>query len=295
MATGSTYEDGWYWSADGLRLHYRDYAGGGAGDPSRPVLLCLPGLTRSARDFEGLAERHAGEWRVICADLRGRGESAHAKDPLSYVPPTYVQDVQALLTAAGVERFVVVGTSLGGVVAMMLPGPLGERLAGAVLNDIGPEIEAEGLERIRGNVGRSVSWPTWLHAARDLAGRNTGIYPDWALSDWLVFAKRLCRLTTAGRICFDYDPRIADAFRLPDQSLDLWPGLEALCRVPVLSLRGELSDVLTATTQARMAERCPGLVAVTVPRVGHAPTLDESVAATAIDELLSRIVEESRP
>ncbi|WP_419815040.1 alpha/beta fold hydrolase [Glacieibacterium sp.] len=291
MATGSTYEDGWYWSADGLRLHYRDYAG----DAARPVLLCLPGLTRSARDFEGLAERHAGEWRVICADLRGRGESAHAKDPLSYVPPTYVQDVQALLTAADVERFAVVGTSLGGVVAMMLAGPMGERLAGAVLNDIGPEIEMAGLERIRGNVGRSVSWPTWLHAARDLAARNTGIYPDWSLTDWLVFAKRLCRLTTSGRICFDYDPRIADAFKLPSQGFDLWPGLEALCRKPVLSLRGALSDVLTAATQARMVERCPGLVAVTVPRVGHAPTLDEAPVVAAIDAFLLRIVEETRP
>jgi pimeloyl-ACP methyl ester carboxylesterase len=290
MATGSTYEDGWYWSADGLRLHYREYVG----DATRPVLLCLPGLTRSARDFEGLAERHAGAWRVVCADLRGRGESAHAKDPLTYVPPTYVQDLQALLTAAGIERFVVVGTSLGGVLAMMLAGPMGERLAGAVLNDVGPEIEAAGLDRIRANVGRSVSWPTWLHAARDLAGRNAGIYPDWGLTDWLVFAKRLCRLTSAGRICFDYDPRIADAFRLPNQGLDLWPGLQQLCRVPVLSLRGELSDVLTAATQARMVERCQSMVSVTVPRVGHAPTLDESVAATAIDALLSRTVEGSR-
>ena len=210
-ATAAAWEDGWFWSLDGLRLHYRDYAGPG----DRPALLCLPGLTRNARDFEGLAARLGGRWRVVAADLRGRGESAYAKDPLTYVNLTYLQDLGALLRAARIERFVVVGTSLGGMLAMLLAVTARAQLAGAVLNDIGPVIEPGGQARVRANVGRSGLWPTWVHAARDLAARNAGIHPHWQLDDWLVFAKRLGKLTAAGRITFDYDARIAEPFRLP--------------------------------------------------------------------------------
>ena len=286
MAVGSTFSDGWYWSADGLRLHYRDHAG----PDGRPVLLCLPGLTRSARDFEGVAAHYGGHWRVICADLRGRGESAYAKDSLSYVPLTYAQDIAALIAAAGIERFVAIGTSLGGIVSMLLAGTSVTRMAGVVLNDIGPVIEANGLARIRANVGRSSTWPTWLHAARELAGRNAGIYPGWATPDWLLFAKRLCRLTPAGRIVFDYDARIADAMQLPGTDLDLWSAFAALANVPVLSVRGELSDVLTVGTQVEMATRHPGLRIATIHGVGHAPTLDEAESVAAIDLFLAEIL-----
>ena len=110
------WSDGYWESSDGLRLHYRDYAGGA----SRPPIICIPGLTRNARDFEGVAERLAGEWRVICVELRGRGESAYAKDPMSYVPLTYLQDMEALIAALGLERFVLFGTSLGGLITMLL-------------------------------------------------------------------------------------------------------------------------------------------------------------------------------
>ncbi|WP_416365857.1 alpha/beta fold hydrolase [Sphingomonas aerolata] len=116
----AAYENLYWWSRDGLRLHARDYPGGGDG---RPPILCLPGLTRNARDFDALAARLAGRWRLIAIDLRGRGESAYAKDPMSYVPLTYVQDVEALLAEHGIDRFVAFGTSLGGIVTMLMAGP----------------------------------------------------------------------------------------------------------------------------------------------------------------------------
>ena len=287
MADGNAWRDGWFWSLDGLRLHYRDYAA----PVDRPTLLCLPGLTRSARDFADFATDHAGAWRVVALDPRGRGESAYAKDTLSYVPLTYLQDISALLRAARIERFVGVGTSLGGQLVMLLTATHRELLAGAILNDIGPAIEAAGLARIRGNVGRSASWPTWLHASRDLAARNAAVYPDWQLPEWLAFAKRLCRLAPPGRIVFDYDARIADAFRLPgtDAGHDLWAGFDALAGVPVLSVRGELSDVLTPATQAAMAARHARMLIATVPRTGHAPTLAEPAAAAGVAALLEQV------
>ena len=287
MTRGSAYADGWYWSLDGLRLHFRDYPG----RSDRPALLCLPGLTRNARDFGGLAARLAGDWRVIAADLRGRGESAYAKDPLTYVPLTYLQDIGALLNAAQVERFVVAGTSLGGLLAMLLPVTHRAQLAGAILNDIGPGIEAAGLARIRANVGRSSGWPTWMHAARDLAARNRDIYPGWATGDWLAFAKQLCRINNAGRIAFDYDGRIAEPFRLPggDAGVDLWAAFDGLAGVPVLSVRGALSDVLSAATQDAMRARRPDLLTAVVPGTGHAPTLDEPEAVAGLAALLARV------
>ena len=287
MAAGSTWQDAWFWSIDGLRLHYRDYPG----RADLPVLLCLAGLTRSARDFENFAAAHAGKWRVVALDLRGRGESAYAKDSLSYVPLTYLQDLHALLSAARIERFVGVGTSLGGLLMMLMTATRREAIAGAVLVDIGPVVEPGGQARLRSNVGRGANWPTWMHAARDLHARNAAIYPDWQIADWLGFAKRLCRLNAQGRIVFDYDARIAEAFRLPggDAGLDLWTGFDALAAVPVLSVRGALSDVLSIETQAAMAARHPGLHAVTVPNVGHAPTLDEPASVMAVNALLDEI------
>ena len=281
------WSDGYWWSNDGLRLHYRDYAG----DASRPPILCIPGLTRNARDFEGVAERLAGKWRLICVELRGRGESAHAKDAMTYAPLTYLQDLEALIAGLRLERFILFGTSLGGLMTMLLAASGRERIAGALLNDIGPAMEPRGLDHIRSYVGRARDWPTWLHAARFLAEAQRDRYPDWELDQWLVYAKRLCRLTPGGRIVFDYDMRIAEPFKLPsgEAGFDLWPAFRALAGIPSLVVRGELSDLTTAETVARMQAEVPEMEAVTVPRVGHAPTLDEKEAADAIDRLLKRI------
>lgn len=281
------YVDSYWWSNDGLRLHYRDYAG----RADRPVIVCMPGLTRNARDFEDLASRLAPEWRVLTLDFRGRGESAYAKDTMTYVPLTYVQDVERLLADLDIDRFVAFGTSLGGIVTMLLAANGRARLAGALLNDIGPDVEPQGLARIRGFVGRSTSWPTWLHAARALGEANAGTYPSYKLEDWLRMAKQLYRLTPAGRIVPDYDMNIAEPFRLPggEAGVNLWPALDALMNVPTLIVRGELSDLFSAKTAIAMASRLKAATLVTVPGVGHTPCFDEPEAVAAIDTLLANI------
>jgi pimeloyl-ACP methyl ester carboxylesterase len=281
------WSDGYWQSSDALKLHYRDYAGAA----SRPPIICIPGLTRNARDFEGVAARLAGDWRVICVDLRGRGESAYAKDSATYVPATYVADIRALIAELGLTRYVLFGTSLGGLVTMLLAATGKEGIAGALLNDIGPEMELSGLEHIRSYVGRSQNWPTWLHAARFLAEAQGDRYPAWKIDDWLVYAKRLCKLTAQGRIVFDYDMRIAEPFKLPapDNAFDLWPIFRALDGIPSLIVHGGISDLLSAGTVARMTEALPAMAKVDVPNVGHAPTLDEPEAQTAIDALLKRV------
>jgi len=281
------WSDGYWWSNDGLRLHYRDYAG----PATRPPILCIPGLTRNARDFEGVAARLAGKWRLICVDLRGRGESAYAKDPMTYAPLTYMQDMEALIAELKLERFVLFGTSLGGLITMLLAAAGKDRIAGALLNDIGPELETRGLDNIRSYVGRSQNWPTWLHAARFLGEAQADRYPDWKLDDWLIYAKRLGKLTPAGRVVFDYDMRIAEPFKLPggETGFDLWPAFRALDGIPSLVVHGAISDLLTAETMAKMKAEAATLDSVTVPRVGHAPTLDEPEAVAAIDKLLKRV------
>ncbi|MFT3968472.1 MAG: alpha/beta hydrolase, partial [Sphingobium sp.] len=282
----AAYEDRYWWSRDGLRLHYRDYAG----PDDRPPVICLPGLTRNARDFEPVAERLAGQWRVLCVELRGRGESAYAKDPMTYVPLVYLQDLDALLEDAGIDRFIGMGTSLGGIMLMLLAATGHGRIAGALINDIGPLIEEAGLDRIRANVGVGGGYATWVHAARALAEIQAVVYPDYGLEDWLALAKRLYRLNNKGRVVLDYDQRIAEPFRAPggEAGVDLWPAFEAFRHCPVTLIRGALSDILSDATALEMQRRHPDLDLVSVPRIGHAPTLLEPECVAAIDRLLER-------
>lgn len=281
------YADRFWSSRDGLKLHFRDYPG----REDRPPLVCLPGLTRNARDFELLARRLAGEWRVICPEMRGRGDSGYARDVATYNPAQYIEDVLALFEDVGIGRFVAIGTSLGGLMTLVMAPTMRERLAGVVLNDIGPVLEQAGFDRIRGYVGQGRSFPTWMHAARGLEESQGAAFPDYAVTDWLAMAKQLMTLSSKGRIVFDYDMRIAEPFMaLKFEDLpDLWPGLDALSGIPALFLRGELSDILGAATLARMQARVAGAEAVTVPRIGHAPTFAEPEAVAAVDRLLARI------
>jgi pimeloyl-ACP methyl ester carboxylesterase len=280
------FRDIYWWSSDGLRLHARDYSGA---DDAPPV-LCLPGLTRNARDFAAIAQAIAPARRVIAIEFRGRGESGYAKDPMSYVPLTYAQDVVALLDEQKIDRFVTIGTSLGGIVTMLLAGLVPGRLAGALLNDVGPEIEPAGLARIRGYVGKPSTYPTWMHAARGVQEGNAGAYPDWGIEQWLAMAKRLYRLNSAGRIVLDYDMKIAEPFRLPGNEAgpDMWRALAALAGVPVLVVRGALSDILSARTAERMIAALPDAALVTVPGIGHAPMLDEPEVQPALRHWLTR-------
>ena len=297
----SEYNHGWWHSADGLRLHYRDYPGDGdtpSGGDGRPPVLCLHGLTRNARDFGGLAahisSRQGGGWRVICAEMRGRGLSAYAPDAMSYTPAQYVGDVLALLDQAGIQRVVVVGTSMGGIMAMVLGLLAPARLAGAVLNDIGPVIEPEGLAKIGSYVGSDPRFAEWGEGAGALRATFATTYPDWGEGDWLAMARRVMvedsPADTGGAIRFDYDPRIAEPFAVPaPPAPDLWPGLEALGSLPLLLVRGGLSDILSAATLAEMAGRAPSARALTLADTGHAPTLDEPEARAAIASLLEAV------
>lgn len=281
------YENRYWESDDEVRLHYRDYPG----RSDRPPILCFAGLTRNARDFEDVADRLAGEWRVIAINFRGRGGSGAAKDPMTYAPTTYVRDVEALLRELNVDRYVAFGTSLGGIVTMLLAADAPEKLAGVVLNDVGPEIEAAGLSRIRTYVGKSNVWPTWMHAARAVQEGNADVYPHYGVEDWLAMAKRLYRLNSSGRIVLDYDMKIAEPFRVPGKEAgpDMWAAFDALKRVPTLIVRGARSDVLGEATATRMVERLDQGELVTVPDVGHTPMLTEPEAVAAIDRLLARV------
>lgn len=298
------FKDRSWTSGDGLKLHFRDYACADAAKNgsaiARAPVLCIPGLTRNARDFEELAPRLARHRRVLAIDLRGRGGSDHARDPMTYVPTHYVADIEALLEQEGITRFVSLGTSLGGLVTMLLAWADAAldraRIAAAVINDIGPEIEPAGLARIRDYVGRGHVFASWEEGAAALRDSQAETYPDFTPADWLRMARRTLTPGSDGRIAFDYDMAIADPIETAAKSQaadalapDLWPAWHALAKAPVLLLRGEHSDILSPHVAARMLAEAPASTMVTVPRVGHAPTLDEPVSVAAIEALLARV------
>ncbi len=283
----SNFEDRYWSSQDGLKLHYCDYAG----PADRPPVLCLHGLTRNARDFASVSERLAGKWRVIVPEMRGRGDSAYAKDPATYNPVQYVRDVTVLLDELGIERFVSIGTSMGGLMTLLMGLTMPERIAAVVMNDIGPELEREGLESILDYVGQGRNFPTWMHAARALEETHGAAFPDWTLDDWLGAARRVMTLSSKGRIVFDYDMKIAEPFSDIDwdKQPDMWPAFDVLAKKPLTVLRGEISNLFSAATYEKMLSRSPQVQGAIVPRVGHAPMLDEPEAVAAIDSLLARV------
>jgi pimeloyl-ACP methyl ester carboxylesterase len=283
----ATYTDRSWNSPDGLRLHYRDYDG----PHERPPILCIPGLTRNARDFEPVAERFAGEWRVIVVDLRGRGSSEHDPNPANYVPQVYAADLLKLLDQLGIADAVFVGTSLGGIVTMVMAKRDVERIAGALLNDIGPEIDPRGLARIGSHVGKAVDYADFAELARDLATRNGDTFPDYTPGQWEKFARTLAS-EQDGRVRFDYDMAIAGGFEASRSAppADIWPYYRALAGRPVTLLRGELTDLLEEKVAQRMASEIPDVEMVTIPRVGHAPALDEPESLAAIGRLLERVL-----
>ncbi len=280
------YQDRTFESTDGLSLYYREYPGPGAA--ARPV-LCLPGLTRNSRDFEELAAHLAERRRVLCPDLRGRGRSEYDPNSARYTPGTYVGDVIALLAAAAAPRVIVIGTSLGGLLAMMLTAMQRDAVAGVVLNDVGPEIDPRGLERIRGYVGKGKAVASWDQAADAVRSLNAELFPGFERSDWLRLARRSYAERDDGLLHPDYDPRIADPFGQSGgatPAADMWPLYTALESVPTLSIRGSLSDILSAKTVERMAREKPDLVVLNVANRGHAPLLDEPECIEAIDRFV---------
>ncbi len=274
-------------SPDGLKLHYRDYDG----PHERPPILCIPGLTRNARDFEPVADRYAGQWRVIAVDLRGRGGSGYDPNPANYAPLTYVADLMKLLDQLGIADAVFIGTSLGGLCTMLLAATDQERIAGVLLNDIGPTIDQGGVERIGAYVGQDRCFSSWDEAAAAEAERNQAMFPRWLAADWARFVRRIYR-EEGGEIRLDYDLAIAQNFECAagKPQIDAWPYYRALDGRPVTILRGEFSDLLSVETAARMATEISEVELVTIPHVGHVPNLEEPESLAAIDRLLDRVL-----
>jgi len=288
MSNAQRYRDGFFTVKDGICLHYRDYPGPFEGPP----LLCLHGLTRNARDFAEFAERMSPRFRVLSLDFRGRGESGFDPVPLRYLPITYAHDTIALLDHVGVAEAVFVGTSLGGIVTMLVAVLDEDRIASAILNDVGPELDETGIERIRNYVGRGTAgFSSWAEAAAAIRAYQGGLPQDWTEEQWQALARRLCSEREDGRIHLDYDPAIAEPFRATsgNAEVDMWPLFDALARKPVLVLRGEHSDLLSADGLKAMEQRSPNVTAVTVAGMPHPPELSEPEAVAAIDEFLSRV------
>jgi pimeloyl-ACP methyl ester carboxylesterase len=273
---------------DGLKMYCREY---GAAHRAGPAVLCLPGLTRNSRDFEPLARSLADRWRVLTPDLRGRGRSDYDPNWQQYQPLTYVADVGELLQWRGEARVVVIGTSLGGLIGMLMAALNPAALAGLVLNDVGPELDPAGLARIAGYVGRLPPVRTWEEAAAQARLVNGASLPDYTDADWLRFAQAAYRDDGHGRPVLDMDPRIGDAMRAAPTGAapDLWPLYGMLAKVPVLAIRGATSDILSAATFTKMAQLKPDLRTLLVPGRGHAPTLDEPACRVAIRSLLEAI------
>lgn len=280
----AAYRERTYTSQDGLRLYYRDY-----GDPLSPAtpVLCLGGLTRNSKDFHDLAARLAGRRRVLCPDYRGRGRSDYDADWRHYAASTYLDDIRHLLAASGVHQVAVVGTSLGGLLACAMAVAMPCAIVAAVLNDIGPDIDGTGLDRIIAYIEASPPQADWAAAVGHLKREVPG-FPTRHDDDWLAIAKATYRQGDDGRLHVDWDPALAKALRVGTE-VDLWAVFRAFGERPVVAVRGALSDILGADTLARMQDTLPGLVAVTVPGVGHAPKLTEPEVTEALDGLFLRI------
>jgi pimeloyl-ACP methyl ester carboxylesterase len=278
------FSDRYFTNRDDLRLHYRDYPG----PTDKPPLLCLPGLTRNSRDFAELADRYSPRFRVIALDFRGRAASDYDPIPSRYNPLTYAGDVLELLDQLDLPQAIFVGTSLGGLVTMVLAATAPQRIAAAIINDVGPDVDPAGIDRILSYVGKDVRFASWDEAADTIAANNGSNFERFSHADWVAMARRNCR-EEDGTIRFDYDMAIAEPFKTagPTPDVDLWPLFAALGAKPLLVIRGEKSDLLTSRTTERMKAVVPAMNLVIVPGVGHAPELSEPEAVAAMDEFLA--------
>jgi pimeloyl-ACP methyl ester carboxylesterase len=269
-------------------LHRLSYLEWGRRDEA-PVLVCVHGLTRCARDFDFLARALAGWHRVVCPDLPGRGDSGWLRNPLEYQLPVYVSDMMVLLARLDVERVHWLGTSLGGLVGMALAALPDSPVTKLVLNDVGPVLTAAALARIGGYVGK---WPPLpdFEAAVAYVRAIAAPFGPHTDAEWRFLTEHVVRENAGGSLRMHYDPALAMPFAAQpaDKDLDLWAVYDAI-RCPTLVLRGAQSDLLTAETAQAMAERGPRAQVVEVAGVGHAPTLiHEDQISVVRDFLLTR-------
>ena len=280
------FEDRFIVVRDGLNLHYRDYPGSSDGPP----LLCLHGLTRNSRDFAELAERYSPRFRVLALDFRGRGDSDYDPVPMRYNPLTYAGDVIELLDQLAIGQAIFVGTSLGGLVTMTMGAIAPQQIAATILNDVGPDIDPTGIDRILSYVGKDMRFQSWDDAANAIAANYGAAFDCYTHEDFVKMARRNCR-EIDGQIGFDYDMAIAEPFRVkgPTANVDLWPFFTTLAQKPLLVIRGAKSDLLTEATTTQMREVAPTVRIALVEGVGHAPELNEPEAIAAIDDFLESL------
>lgn len=274
-------------TSDGLSLDFSDAGEGGAGQP--PV-LCLPGLTRNRRDFDELVAARGDRHRMICLTFRGRGNSDRDPEMLNYNPAVEARDVVELLDHLGVPRVVVVGTSRGGLVSMVLAAAVRDRLAGVLLNDIGPELAPDGLAQIMTYLGVVPRARTHAEAAQALAVRMGAEFPGVTEEKWLDCARRWFDEGDGG-LALNYDARLRDMMQMAldqDPPADLWPLFDAFAGLPLAVLRGANSRLLSRETLAEMQARRPDMIVAEVPDRGHVPFLDEPEALTVFDALMAR-------
>jgi pimeloyl-ACP methyl ester carboxylesterase len=270
---------------DGLKLHVRTY---GSRIAPGPPVVCLPGLTRNSADFHALATALAGDVErprhVVAMDYRGRGRSEYDRDADNYSLAVELSDVVAVLTALGIAPAVFIGTSRGGILAMLLAAARPTSIAGVVLNDIGPVIDTRGLMRIKSYVGKLPQSKSFKDAAEMLRRLFGAQFPKLSSDDWLAFARRSF-IEQDGRLVADYDVKLANTLASLDPARPLpplWAQFDALARVPVMIIRGANSDVLSAATVAAMRARRGDMEIVEVPDQGHAPLLVEDAIVRRI-------------
>lgn len=283
----SVFRDFFYTVEDGVTLYARDYSGP---EERNGCVLMMHGLTRNSKDFEVLAEKLSASYRVLVADQRGRGKSEWDSQPERYAIPTYVGDMFALLEAAGEKQVAAVGTSMGGLMAMVMNAASPGVFSHVVLNDIGPELSKVGLDRISSYVGQGGPISTWEEAVAYNRSINGVAFPTLRDDQWETFTRQLFS-ERDGAPYLDYDPAISQAVRADDGSAvppDLWPVFQLLNTQPLMLVRGAISDLLDNEIKDRMIVEVPSLEYVEVPDVGHAPMLIDESVTTVIEQFIGR-------
>lgn len=282
-----TYDHIYYSVDDGLTLYARDYNQ----SLSPTVLLCLHGLSRNSADFEPLCQRLSSHYRIIAVDQRGRGLSQWDTDSSRYQLTSYVEDMWQLLDQQGIEKVIVIGTSMGGLMGMLMAAQKPERIQGLVINDVGPEVDPKGLSRIMSYVGKTAEVNSWDDAAAQVQSINQVCFPNFTFEQWQAMARRTYREDDRGVPVPNYDPTISAPLQTDTTTAvpaDLWPVFEMLT-VPMLTLRGALSDLFSHDCLCRMRKLQPAMQFVEIDDVGHAPILDEPQAVESIEGFLKKI------
>lgn len=284
----SDYKPVEYISEDGLRLFARDYPC----HPDAPVVLCLHGLTRNSADFEPLCDLLAADYRLIVPDQRGRGQSQWDNNPENYQPLRYSLDMFSLLDHLEIKQVAIIGTSMGGIMGMIMAVQQRARIKGLVLNDIGAEIDLEGVRQIAGVVSQPPRYKSWEEAEDTIRRNSALVFPDFSPQQWHAFTRRTCKQVDGG-VVPDYDPAIGSTFANAGNAAapDLWPAFNQLADLPMLLIRGATSNILKASTCEAMRARHPGLEFIELANRGHAPILDEPPAVAAIQSFLHSFVD----